>query len=106
MEDVNKICVLDGEKVQTKNELITEIGAGFGWNGYLGNNFDALEEVINDEELIKNSSFILIIINADKVLIKESDEQKEIFMQILKDAEEEWAKKDKMFKVILESNEI
>lgn len=98
------IAKIDGVKSVTTKAFLEEIGATLHFPDYYGQNLDALDEMLNDLEWIKQEKVIIHITNSADWLSKEKSESKVFTIIDLLDAtaedwkwmdeEDETAKKD------------
>jgi len=72
------VAFLDGEAISSIEEFYTAVAKALHFPDYFGRNMDALEEMLNDLEWIKEESFLLIIKNADDLLKGKSGEKAKI----------------------------
>lgn len=80
---------IDGMKISNLDELFKVFAEAFHFPDYFGSNWAAFDECLNDLGWIDASSYILLIKNADKIMIDERD-----FKTLIKNlniATNEWA---------------
>ena len=73
---------LDGTALDTIEKCYATLSKQLSLPDYFGNNLDALEEVMNDLDWIKEKN-IVIIIAAKKLLLQHNDIFKNDFLEIL-----------------------
>lgn len=77
------VC-LDGQKIQHRNELFTTLAELLEFPNFFGNNFDALDDMLNDLSWIKSEHVILYIFRANKMFSNLNEfENKRIFLDIV-----------------------
>jgi RNAse (barnase) inhibitor barstar len=82
---------LRGSKMRTRDDLFDEISAALQFPYYFGENWDALDECMNDLEWHPGGCHVVGIIDAADVLSAEEDDQLEVFGRLLTSTSEEWA---------------
>jgi RNAse (barnase) inhibitor barstar len=85
------IAELDGEKAMTVEEFLSEISKAFKFPDYFGNNYNALEECLNDLDWINEDNYILVITNYDYFLKNENEKTLLDTLSILNGVAFEWA---------------
>jgi RNAse (barnase) inhibitor barstar len=85
------IKLIDGNKCNNKQELLNEFSNKLNFPGYFGNNWDAMDECINDLEWFSTSPILLIIKNFQEVL-KNDPSGQEILLSILETTVSDWSK--------------
>ncbi|QSX06727.1 barstar family protein [Sedimentibacter sp. zth1] len=85
------IAIVDGNKCKSTDEVFVEFAKAFEFPDYLGDNWAAFDECINDLDWITSGSYVLIIKNSNYILETEPKDF-EILLEILKDTAIEWAK--------------
>lgn len=88
-EDSNNI-MLDGEKMETKSELFDELSSQLEFPDYFGRNWDAVDECLQDLDWFNNYILRIFILNFDFVLSKECYDEKGIFVDCIKSANDFW----------------
>ncbi len=92
--------LIRGENCTNSKELFKEFSSALQFPYYFGNNWNAFDECISDLYWIKSEKgYILFIINSESLLEKDLD----IFLDTLKDASKFWRKKNKIFKVVFQT---
>lgn len=88
---------LRGQKMRTVDTLFSEIAAALQFPYYFGQNWNAFDECIADLEWIDARGYLLIIFNADEVLVDTADPLEEFqhFLQKLEDAGKAWTQPDR-----------
>lgn len=83
---------LRGSKMRCETALFDEIGAALQFPEYFGANWPALADCITDLEWLQaDSGYVLVITDADQVLIEEAPSQVEVLARILCNAANIWA---------------
>ncbi|MBI5027084.1 MAG: barstar family protein [Nitrospirae bacterium] len=85
------VRVLRGKRCTTKSGLFDEFASALQFPYYFGENWDAFDECLSDLEWLKGNAYIFLISQANEILSKESDEELQRFIDILKNIAEEWA---------------
>lgn len=95
---------IDGQKSASMKDFLEQIGVALQFPEYYGKNLDALDEMLNDLEWIKEDKVIISIANSGEWLSKEKSEDRIFSLIDMLDAtaedwkwmdeEEEAAKKD------------
>ena len=82
------LAVVDGNGVTNLDELFNRLSIAFEFPDYFGNNWNALDECINDLDWLNKDSYVLILESMDSML---KDEQNfNILIRILRDAARDW----------------
>ena len=77
------VC-LDGQKIQNRNELFESLAELLEFPNFFGNNFDALDDMLNDLSWINADHVILYIFRANNMFTNLNElENKRIFFDIL-----------------------
>lgn len=84
--------LLRGARMGTKAGLMAEFAAALQFAPAFGANWDALDEALADLSWMGGQGAWLLIIDADQVLAKATDEDRAIFQSMLEDLAEAWAK--------------
>jgi RNAse (barnase) inhibitor barstar len=82
-----------GAKMKTVASLFDEIASALQFPYYFGENWDALDECLNDLEWLPGRSYLLLVPDAIRVLSEEAEEQFTTFVSLLTRTGEEWAKR-------------
>lgn len=82
---------LSGSAMTDLNGLYQELSTKLSFPRYFGENFNALDECLNDLDWLSADGYLLVIKNSDFLLKDESDEILEGFLSILSHAGEEWS---------------
>jgi hypothetical protein len=85
---VSRIC--RGQKMRTRPRLFDEFAAALQFPSYFGENWDALDECLNDLDWLGGGAYLLMITEADQVLIDEDPHQARILGGLLQNAHTEW----------------
>ena len=83
--------VIRGAKMATRAGLFDEFGAVLQLRPYFGENFDALEECINDLDWLPAPAYLFIVTDAEQMLVSAPDRDLQVLLQILAQAAEEWS---------------
>lgn len=87
------VRTLRGSKMRSTPALMDETSAALQFPDYFGANWDALDECLSDMEWLKPCKGIVIVIHdAEQVLIDESAEQLEVFVSVLRSASNEYSR--------------
>jgi RNAse (barnase) inhibitor barstar len=86
-ESSTPVRMIRGHRCHTAQSLLHEFAAALQFPHYFGDNWDALEECLNDLEWLHTGDLILCISNADKVLVGHRQDF-ETFVSILRSAHE------------------
>jgi hypothetical protein len=78
---------LRASKMRTANALFDEFAAALQFPPYFGENWDALDECLNDLDWLEGDSAALFILNADLLLTDAPPEDGRILFEILQAAE-------------------
>lgn len=83
---------VSGAKCKTKAGLLCEFARALSFPDYFGHNWDALEECLIDLEWLPAKGYVVIVTEADQVLVKPDEEDDyETFIEILTEAGEGWS---------------
>ena len=80
------VRVLRGSKARTADRLFDEFAAALQFPHYFGENWNALDECLNDLEWLPGDSYTLFFTHSRHVLDEESPGQLSLLMQILEGA--------------------
>jgi hypothetical protein len=95
-----QLFYVDGSAVDDKASFLAEAKAAFGMPGYVGSNWDAFEEAINDLSWAPAAGYAVIYDDADN--LDEADPAAlRTAIDILATATENWAAEDKPFYTLL-----
>lgn len=85
---------LRGNKMRNISALFNEFGAALQFPYYFGENGNAFDECINDLDWLIAPGYVLIIHDADQLLVESTsrDEQTQSIMAMLASAGEEWSR--------------
>ncbi len=81
---------VDGARCRTKDALLRELATALDFPAYFGNNWDALEESLNDLEWLPARGYVLVFRDAHHVL-STAPEERPTLVGILGSAGAEWA---------------
>ncbi len=84
---------LRGNKMRSVSSLFNEFGAALQFPYYFGENWNAFDECIKDLSWLYAPGYVLIIHNADQLLIESADSegQMQSLLKILNSAAKEWS---------------
>jgi len=86
------IYMLDGKRMRTQEEFYDELASELNFPSYFGRNLNALDECITDLDWLSiNGPILLIIINAETLLVDAPIELFHGFVNLLENAGEEWS---------------
>jgi hypothetical protein len=94
-----------GHKARSTAALFDEMAAALQFPSYFGENWNALDECLNDLEWLPGDAYVLCFERAPELLSLESLAEFESLLQILTRASLEWGKRGKPFRTIFESSE-
>jgi RNAse (barnase) inhibitor barstar len=85
------IATIDGQKATSMKDFHEQIGEALNFPDYSGKNLDALDEMLNDLEWIREEKVILYITNSNDWLSKEKSDEKILSLIDIFDATaEDW----------------
>ena len=82
--------VLRGVKCRTASGLFAEFAGVLDFPDYFGHNWDALEECLMDLEWRPAKGYVLLVMDAEQVLVRDEEEYA-TFLEVLCDAGEAWS---------------
>lgn len=85
------VKLIRGTRGRNLQALFQEWAAALQFPYYFGHNWDAFDECINDLYWLPSKKYIFIITNVDSIL-QVDDKNFRIFLKLLKDAADTWAK--------------
>jgi RNAse (barnase) inhibitor barstar len=85
------VRTIDGKRCKNHCELFSEFSRALKFPAYFGNNWAALDECITDLEWAPAKGYVLLIKDAEELLIEDSQEECSKFIRIMKKAGEEWS---------------
>ena len=85
------VRIIQGKRCSTKKEVFQEWAAGLQFPYYFGNNWDAFNECINDLEWLPAEYYVIVIMNADRIL-SNAEEDFQVLVDILKQTADTWFK--------------
>ncbi len=81
-----------GAKCKTKAGLLSEFARALSFPDYFGHNWDALEECLIDLEWLPAKGYVVLVTDADQVLLKPDEEDDyQTFIEILTESGEAWS---------------
>lgn len=86
------LFILEGKNMKTRADLFSEITKKLYFPDYFGNNWNALDDCLQDLDWIHAYSIKIIVRNFDKILLEKNTEEKSIFLDCLKTASDFWEK--------------
>ncbi len=86
----NKSYILEGNKMQTRDDLFFEVSYKLKFPNYFGNNWNALDECLQDLEWIDDTKINIVIKDYGLILNLDHSDEKTIFMSCIKDADDYW----------------
>ena len=96
---------LDGKKLNSKTELLGELSQAMKFPDYFGNNWDALEECLNDLSWLAAKGYAIHLKEADNFVSKSAAEF-HIFAQLIESVSRSWKSKNIDFVVLVETNNL
>jgi len=94
-----------GRKARTTTGLFDEMAAALQFPSYFGENWNALDECLNDLEWLPGDAYLLVFERAPELLALEAPAELQSLFLVLARASEEWRKRDKPFHTIVECND-
>ena len=85
------IGVIDCNRCKDHRGLFSEFANVLKFPAYFGNNWAALDECITDLEWLPASGYVLLLKDADQLLVDDSREEYAKFVRAMKKAGEEWS---------------
>ncbi len=79
-----------GGKSRTVADFFDEIGAALQFPYYFGENWPALDECITDLDWLEGAAYLLMITDADLLLIDDHPEDFRVLLEIFSRANKEW----------------
>jgi RNAse (barnase) inhibitor barstar len=84
------VRIVRGKKMLSESRLFDEFAAAYQFPYYFGENWDALDECINDLSWMPATSYLTVVSDADLVL-SEAPSQFRTFAELLGSAGREWS---------------
>lgn len=84
------LFILEGKNMKTRSDLFSEIAKILHFPNYFGNNWNALDDCLQDLDWIHSNSIIIIIRDFDKILLEDNTKEKNIFLDCVKAANDFW----------------
>jgi Barstar (barnase inhibitor) len=84
--------VLRGRKMRTKGALFDEFAAVLQFPPYFGENWDTLDECLNDLEWLRTPSHVLVILDAVHTLDREDPQSLQTLRELLESVAQERAR--------------
>lgn len=81
---------IKGRRCQTKSSLLKHFAQQLRFPDYFGHNWDAFEECIRDLEWLPARGYVIVIVEADKLLSRSKPDLR-TFVDIMNAAGEDWA---------------
>jgi len=94
-----------GHKAKTTSSLFDEMAAALQFPSYFGENWNALDECLNDLEWLPGDAYVLVFERGPELLSLESPTEFQSLLQVLTQASLEWQKRNKPFHTVLGCNE-
>lgn len=86
------VKVLRGKKMRDEQGLFDEFGAALQFPDYFGENWPATEECLSDLAWLPvRSGYVLVVVDADEVLLDTHDDQLAVLVRILNRVAERWS---------------
>ena len=85
-----RIIEVNGASCQTKSSLFDEFSNRLDFPAYFGRNWDAFEECIRDLEWLPAQGYLVVVMNADK-LLGQDRQDRDTFIEIMRAAGADWA---------------
>lgn len=82
---------LRGQKMRTEPLLFDECAAALQFPYHFGENWDALNDSLNDLEWLHAGAYVLLIVNSVQLLEHAPVERRNLFLQTLESAGREWS---------------
>lgn len=96
---------LRGSKMKLVSDLFDEFSAALQFPYYFGENWNAFDECITDLSWLSGDSYILVVTDAEQLLMKDEPDQLESIIHLLQDAGDEWSGNGKSFHVVFQCSE-
>lgn len=84
------LFILEGKNMKTRSDLFSEIAKVLYFPNYFGNNWNALDDCLQDLDWIHSNSIKVLIRDFDKVLLEDNMKEKSIFLDCVKTANDFW----------------
>src|SRR5438132_9903762 len=85
------VRVIRSRRCLTRKELFHELAAALQFPYYFGDNWDAVDECLNDLEWLQAEAYVLFITNSDALLESEPLEELIMLRRVLTKTAEEWS---------------
>jgi RNAse (barnase) inhibitor barstar len=85
------VAEINGADCKSKTGFLKAVGSAFLFPDYYGMNLDAFAECINDLDWLDKPNYALVIYNSNLLLNEESEEVKLSVLELLKNAQQQWA---------------
>ena len=84
------VRTIDGRRGRSKRGLLAELARALEFPASSGRNWDALEEMLADLDWLPAKGYLLVVTDADLLLVDDADDY-ETFIDIAKSVAKEWA---------------
>jgi hypothetical protein len=84
------VRTIDGRRGRSKRGLFAELARALEFPADGGRNWDALEEMLADLEWLPAKGYLLVVTNADELLVEDAEDY-ETLIDIAKSVAKEWA---------------
>lgn len=91
IKEIIVVKIINGSRCDNLKNLFNEFSRKLNFPMYFSGVWDSFEECINDLDWISGNGYILVINNAESVLVNDSKEMPTLY-NILNDTAYEWAK--------------
>jgi RNAse (barnase) inhibitor barstar len=85
------VRILRGAKMTSEERLYDEFAASLQFPYYFGENWDALDECLRDLDWLSGDAYVLILLDASRILSSEDRAQLPTLIRVLKRARDEWS---------------
>lgn len=89
------VAKFDCDNLRNIEGLYKSFAEEMKFPNYFGNNFNALDDCLNDLDWLPDNGFLLIFENTAKLLSDETEDTLHAFLELLKDTSQIWEKEVK-----------
>ncbi|MGN0739547.1 MAG: barstar family protein [Treponema sp.] len=84
------LFILEGKSMKTRTDLFSQIARVLYFPNYFGNNWNALDDCLQDLDWIHSDAIKILIRDFDEILSEENKKEKTIFLDCVKTANNFW----------------
>lgn len=88
--ELRSVILCRGKKMRTEIGLFDEFSAAYQFPYYFGENWPAFDECINDLSWVSSDGFILVVQNAEQILVDDNVNNCKYFLNLINETVNAW----------------